>query len=131
MINALEELFQSKIIVGTILITDSFESSLEISKILMDNNHSVSVFHAEGALQQFYKKESRIFVCTYTDWYKNKNTIQMYVSAHNLMLYDKLDSQQQYIIDDWIENAKTRGFFKTGLPYYRFQIREPDDEKCV
>ena len=125
----IEEIYQDMTISGAIVICNSTEDSYELFEYLENNDHAVSMLYNKNnvksfeSLLKFQTHDSSILVCTYADWYSNRQDLEIYASRHNLLMFDRLEEQQQYVIERWVNDAKRRGFFN-ATHYHIHVIRD-------
>ncbi len=114
----LEEIYTSHLISGTLVICENEDDTYRITDMLEANDHCVGCCGTDvirgdmihSHLLSFAEKEIKVLVMTYASWLEHKIDIEPYVGHHNLLVTYGLDNQYQYVLMNWVQDMKRRGF---------------------
>jgi hypothetical protein len=134
----LEDIYQTHTIHATIIICETEDDALSLTKRMHDNDHSVDfcmndtglhTTQLHGPLQSFSKQEIKVLVLPYACWYEYKSMIEPFVGHHNLLVFYGLENQLQYVVTDWLTDMKSRGFLDAqSMDHYHVLAVEKDPE---
>lgn len=129
MLNEMDELFQTVSIYKTVVICGDDQETIQFTNDLLDKDHSVATITYEyieddllnivsSALDAFRNNTVRVLCISYAAWYHHRDILDQFIMDHNLLVLGDLDYNQQSIINNWIIDARRRGFRNTHGNYY-------------
>ena len=129
MLNEMDELFQTVSIYKTLVICADDEETINVTNDLIEKDHSVATIvyeyieddvpHIVSELLDAFRNNSvRVLCMTYAAWHYHRDILDQYIMDHNLLVLGALDYNEQSIINQWIIDARRRGFRNTHGNYY-------------